>query len=327
MKNIMKDDALNNAAICPLCSGMVDVVLASELRRGHGNVKYCEGCQHGFLINNQIVDEKAYYAEEYRKEYSHNAEEASTNAREIFDVYKSYQSERLKEVTPELGLSKSLLEVGASSGQFLTHVKDLVYKVDAIELDEACCEFLKNELGIAVDSNFLRESVFADELYDVVCAFQVLEHVPDPVSFIRDLKQSTKEDGVIFVEVPNLHDPLLTVWDVDTYKKFFYHSAHLHYFTEHSLRQVALNAGFGEEQIEISFTQDYNVLNHLHWVMNNGPQSNCHVGLSEVSLSGVNEEISNWLTNKMRALNAEYVAKLVSSKCTSNLMMKLHNGK
>lgn len=327
MNDILGNESLNSGTTCPLCGAVVDMVLANEIRRGHGIVKYCEGCQHGFLINNQIVDEKAYYAEEYRKEYSHNAEEASTNAREIFEVYKDYQSDRLKEITPELGLTKNLLEVGASSGQFLTHVRDLVHKVDAIELDKACCEFLKKELGISADSNFLRESVFADELYDVVCSFQVLEHVPDPVKFIRDLKKSAKEGGVIFVEVPNLHDPLLTVWDVDAYKKFFYHSAHLHYFTEYSLRQVAIDAGFDHEQIEISFTQDYNVLNHLHWVMTNGPQNDCHVGLSKVSLTGINEDISNWLTDKMRTLNAEYVAKLVSSKCTSNMMMKLHNGK
>jgi len=326
MEKLLNNEALGRAATCPICNSKADQVLASELRRGNGIVSYCESCSHGFLNDNQITNAQSYYAEEYRKEYSHHSKEGSTNAREIFDVYKNYQDERLREVIPELSMSKNLLEVGASSGQFLAHVKNLVNKVDAIELDTSCCEFLKTEFGISTDSNFLRESVFSGELYDVVCSFQVMEHVPDPVEFIGDLRQSTKKGGVIFLEVPNLHDPLLTIWDVSAYRKFFYHSAHLHYFTEHSLRRVAAEAGFSDEQVEVSFTQDYNVLNHLHWVMNNAPQGDCHVGLSEVSVSGANEEISNWLTKKMRDVNAEYVAKLVSEKCTSNMMLKLHNG-
>jgi len=297
------------------------------MRRGQGIVNYCSVCQHGFLVNNITFNEKAYYAEDYRKQYSHNAEEAATDARELFNVYKNYQSDRLAALTPELNTSKSLLEVGASSGQFITHIRNQVGKVHAIELDKACCEFLSADLGIEVDSEFLRESKFADERYDIVCAFQVMEHVPDPGAFIKDLKESSKQGGVIYVEVPNLHDPLLTVWNVDAYKKFFYHSAHLHYFTEKSLRQVALAAGFRDEDVEISFTQDYNLLNHLHWVMNDGPQTDCHIGLSDICLNGLNKEISTWLTNKMSALNDQYVAKLIESKNTSNMMMKLSNGR
>jgi hypothetical protein len=88
---------------------------------------------------------------------------------------------------------------------------------------------------------------------------------------------------------------------------------------------VAIGAGFRPDQIELSFAQDYNILNHLHWVMNNGPQANCNVGLSEIRLNGPNKEISGWLSEEMKLLNSKYIAKLTAAKCTSNIMMKLTN--
>jgi 2-polyprenyl-3-methyl-5-hydroxy-6-metoxy-1,4-benzoquinol methylase len=310
---------------CPLCRGLTRQVIAKELRRGDGEVLYCPACDHGFLDEKKYDDAKTYYAEHYRQEYSHNAESAATNARELFDVYRNYQKERLRIIAPLLTPSTRILEVGASSGQFLIHIKDLVSEVNAIELDKACCDFLNRELHIRADSNYLEASIFSLEKYDIVCAFQVMEHVDSPVDFINGLRKSTKSGGVIVLEVPNLRDPLLSVWNVAKYQKFFYHSAHLHYFTENSLRQVALESGFEPEHIEITFTQDYNLLNHLHWIMNDEPQSNCHIGLSEVLVQGNDRELASWLTEEMRTLNSRYVAKLIETKRTSNMILKLRN--
>ncbi len=295
------------------------------MRRGSGVVYYCGGCHHGFLVPELGLDAKTYYAETYRQEYSHKAQAAETNARELFDVYRHYQRDRLRLTEPFMSKTTRLLEVGASSGQFLVNIKDLIATAHAIELDKACCAFMRNELGIRADSEFLRESVFAENLYDIVCSFQVMEHVPDPVAFLRELRQSTKKGGTIFVEVPNLHDPLLSVWEVNSYKKFFYHSAHLHYFTEDSLKKTAGIAGFSPDQVAISFIQDYNLLNHLSWVMNDAPQATCHIGLSPINLVGFNREISDWLTEQITKLNSEYMEKLVKDKATSNLMMVLTN--
>jgi 2-polyprenyl-3-methyl-5-hydroxy-6-metoxy-1,4-benzoquinol methylase len=325
MNQTTDQQPLHPAATCPLCGGQTSKILAHQLRRGNGMVLYCPACDHGYLLQELVVDAKEYYGELYRQEYSHNAEAAATNAREIYRVYKDYQQDRLHHIGPILTSGSRLLEVGASSGQFLVHVKDKVAEVNAIELDKACCAFLGSELGIAAEAEFLEKSRFADQTYDVVCAFQVIEHVEQPAEFLKTLRQATKKGGTLFIEAPNLHDPLLSVWNVPTYQKFFYHSAHLHYFTEASLRKVAQDAGFRPDQIEISFTQDYNVLNHLHWIMNDGPQADCHVGLSEINLRGPTQEIAAWLTEEMRVVNQKYIARLVAAKCTSNMLMKLRH--
>jgi len=314
-----------NSKKCPLCAQETDEILSHHLRRGEGEVRYCPDCDHGYLVQRELLNIKEYYDEQYRQEYSHNSEVASTNPHELHEVYKKYQRDRLEHISPFLTEESRVLEVGASAGQFLIHIKNDVSEVNAIELEQACCEFLTNQLDIVADSEFLENSRFAGQLYDVVCAFQVMEHVEDPVQFLKSLHQATKKGGAIFVEVPNLRDSLLSVWGVPGYKEFFYHSAHLHYFTETSLVKVAADAGFRIDQLDITFTQDYNLLNHLHWIINNGPQADCHVGLSEISLCGPNENISSWLTEEVRALNRKYIDKLIASKATSNMMLQIRN--
>jgi 2-polyprenyl-3-methyl-5-hydroxy-6-metoxy-1,4-benzoquinol methylase len=309
---------------CPLCNENSKVILTREMRRGSGEAYYCNNCDHGFLPPSVSFNEKEYYSESYRKEYSHKSEAAETNARELFDTYKNYQSDRLKIIEPYLHTSSSLLEVGASAGQFLSHIKNKISKVNAIELDKDCCNFIKIEHNIDVDSCILRESKFAQEKYDIICAFQVMEHVKNPIDFLIDLKSVSKKGSFIFVEVPNIDDPLISVWDIKQYNKFYYHSAHLSYFSENSLKKVALSAGFLEENIQFKFIQDYNLLNHLNWILNQAPQGTCHTGLSEINLPGKNYEIANWLSLELQKLNNAYISRLVSAKATSNIMMVIN---
>ena len=150
-----------------------------------------------------------------------------------------------------------------------------------------------------------------------------MEHVDSPLSFLHDMKSVSKCGGSIFVEVPNIADPLLSLWNVPYYHRFYYHSAHLHYFSENSLRILANQAGFSDSQISFHFTQDYNLLNHLSWIMNNSPQSDCHIGLSEISITGKDCDLAAWLTSSMQSLNSEYMRRLADLKATSNIMMHI----
>ena len=310
---------------CPLCREYSDNILTSSLRRGDGKVYLCKECDHGFLDSSSQLDIREYYNEEYRKEYSSNAAATETNAEELFDVYHNYQDSRLKIIRPSLKKDTELLEVGCSSGMFMVHVKEEVKLINGIELDQTCCEFVNRVLGISCDDDYLPNSKFCDIKYDIVCSFQVMEHVPDPVSFMGELINATKPFGKIFIEVPNLDDSLLKVWKNEAYQDFYYHSAHLHYFTENSLRNVASKAGVKSENIKFEFTQDYNLLNHLNWVTNHRPQKDCHVGLSKINLSDEEEDITQWLNDELLSLNKKYFQKLKDSKTTSNIMMIIDN--
>lgn len=309
---------------CPICSSIELNTLTSILRRGEGRVLYCVKCNHGFLVDYKIIEDyKEYYDKNYRQKVSHKSRVASTNPSEIFEVYKNFQQDRLIHIRPYLALNKNLLEIGASAGQFLCHIKNEVNKVFAVELDEACCRFISSKFGIDADSNFLEYSIFKNQKFDIICSFQVLEHIEKPIEFIKVMSQYLKKGGTIFIEVPNLNDPLISIWNNQAYRNFFYHTDHLHYFSENSLLKVIIEAGFKDSQVEIFYTQDYNLLNHLNWIMNEQPQEDCFLGLSEINLHGVNKEIVSWLSEELKALNNKYINKLINAKSTSNIIAKI----
>lgn len=185
----------NTAPKCPLCESETIKILAHQLRRGNGMVRYCCACNHGYLVQKQTVNAKVYYGGLYRQEYSHNAEASATSAKEIYLVYREYQEDRINHIKPHLTPDSRLLEVGSSAGQFLVHIKDIVSEVNAIELDMACSDFVRKEFGIEVDTEFLENSRFASQTYDVVCAFQVIEHVEQPLEFLKTLRKARKKVG------------------------------------------------------------------------------------------------------------------------------------
>lgn len=301
-----------DSAPCPLCGTPTKTVLTRVLRRGHGTVFKCEGCDYGFLIAPK-VDAKEYYGGRYREHVSHRAEPSPTTPQEIFDVYSKFQADRLARVMPYVKSDSHVLEIGASAGQFLSYLDGKCARRCAIELDAACCEFMQSKLGIESD-----DKLFAKDKFDVVCAFQTLEHVDDPVKFLRDVQSVLKPGGVAFIEVPNIHESLLTVWDIPEYVPFYFHADHLSYFSHTSLTKVAYQAGF--DGISIRYTQDYNLLSHLHFIMNRAPQPTCEIGLGPVRLKGKNADIANWLSSELASLNIRYIKRLQEIGATSNLM-------
>ena len=312
--------------LCPLCDERTEDLVTEHLRRGPGRVYQCPRCDHAFLHQDTGRDLKSYYAKQYRQEYSHRVEGSRTNAAEIFDTYSRFQTDRVKIIKNYLNTQTRLLEIGASAGQFLTHVSNCIAVANAVELDPACCSFIESRFGVEVDSEPLAESRFASNTYDVVCSFHVMEHVESPIDFLRDIHGVLVPGGMAFVEVPNRHDALLSVWDVNAYRDFYYRDAHLHYFSATSAQLAAEAAGFDADDCSVKYLQDYNLLNHLNWINNGVPQATCEPGMSPIEFVGMDPEMGRWLSARLVELNDEYRRRLVNAGVTSNLMLVLTRG-
>ena len=99
-----------------------------------------------------------------------------------------------------------LLDIGCGTGNFLVAARDAGFGVTGIELDGNAARFAKERVGLQrvfplTISEFAEQH--ADEKFDVVTFFEVLEHQAAPVEFLQKVNMVLKPRGTIALSVPN----------------------------------------------------------------------------------------------------------------------------
>jgi len=74
--------------------------------------------------------------------------------------------------------------------------------VTSLEYDKECCEFVREKCGLEVVNGSMTELPFDDGSYDLVCAFDVVEHIEDHSTAIQELRRVMAADGHYFLTVP-----------------------------------------------------------------------------------------------------------------------------
>lgn len=105
--------------------------------------------------------------------------------------------------------------------------------------------------------------------FDVVTLFHVLEHLPDPVETLSQVRRLLKPGGRLLVEVPHARDALFTLYESEAFRRFTFWSEHLVLHTRLSLRALLERAGF--PVTEVTGYQRYPLANHLHWLAKQKP--------------------------------------------------------
>ena len=97
-----------------------------------------------------------------------------------------------------------VLEVGAGKGHFLKQVvKRLNCSCVGLELNPDIENIQKENRFVLKNESIEEHCVKNKEIYDVVCSFQVLEHISEVNSFIESMLSSLKPGGRLIIGVPN----------------------------------------------------------------------------------------------------------------------------
>lgn len=102
------------------------------------------------------------------------------------------------------GQGKKVLEIGSSAGILLDELRNDGWIVFGIEPSVSFSAYSRNYFGMNIQTGFLDEATFAGERFDVIIALHVLEHVTDPIRFLRIIGSKLAQNGVLFLEVPNI---------------------------------------------------------------------------------------------------------------------------
>jgi SAM-dependent methyltransferase len=202
-------------------------------------------------------EERRFYEQEYGEIYS---SEKGTTPEQLFQARLGDASLYRSWVAGSLGRNDRCLEIGCASGYFLAGIRDLVGSVAGVETHHLLREYCAS-LSIPMYET-LQE--IGDETFSRIFAFFVLEHLGDPLGFLREAKRILIPGGRIFLVVPNVEDALLSLYDIPAFRSFYFTPAHQFYYSRRTLALLFEKAGLPCH--EILPRQRYDLSNHIHWM-------------------------------------------------------------
>lgn len=134
--------------------------------------------------------------------------------------------------------SKSILDIGAGTGDLLIAARHAGFEVAGVEPNSNARKLaLNKELHLEEEINF-------NQKFQIITLWHVLEHFKDPKDQIRKIKNALKEDGTLFIAVPNFKS-----YDAEYYREFWAGydvPRHVWHFSRSSIKDL-----FEEHQMSI----------------------------------------------------------------------------
>ena len=183
---------------CPVC-GSRDLVPCTASEPEPGSLHYaqdrCRTC--GLLIAQPRAtsDEIArYYAEAYYEEVWSDPESA---VRHNLEVYSRYELPLLRQLWADWPPRQGgrAVEVGCGYGAMLPLLRDLGYVVSGCELGSAAVRFCRAQ-GLDVVEGGIPGAPLSPPYVLTLCQ-HVIEHVEDPVGFVKGLVNLMEPGGVV----------------------------------------------------------------------------------------------------------------------------------
>lgn len=113
---------------------------------------------------------------------------------------------------------KSVLDIGARSGNFMRGIADLCEKIVGVEPNSASALYCR-QTGLNVINEFFPSNKLSSSKFDVINIADVIEHVENPRKLIRDALKRLDSQGTLIIRTPNLN----SFWSKQTFliSKFF----------------------------------------------------------------------------------------------------------
>ncbi len=166
-------------------------------------------------------------------------------------------------IKEKISKKQKILEVGSGHGFFIDIMHKNGYSIIGTEISKDKNKLLKDTTTAKILDLDLTEEDIKIKNNQMIIMFHVLEHIKNPIEFLKNLKKLLTSTGEIIIEVPNLNDVQLKV--NKEYSKWFWQLGHIHYFSPRSLKLVLKKAGF--KNIKISGVQRYSIKNMFHWMI------------------------------------------------------------
>jgi len=166
------------------------------------------------------------------------------SARRAFALHKRWLNRIRKLLHGKQAEEIRILDVGCSSGRFLRNARSLGFHTNGVEPAPKAAAAARS-LGLDVREGYLEQAEFADGSFDALTLFEVIEHLRDPVSLVRECHRVLKPGGILLIGTGNTASwsvgALRGKWD---YFDISRHGGHISFFNMGSMSKLLEANGF-----------------------------------------------------------------------------------
>ncbi|MAT97139.1 MAG: hypothetical protein CL608_08355 [Anaerolineaceae bacterium] len=161
----------------------------------------CEECHVIYQFPRPTPEKMADYYPPYYQQYTKGLVEEKWLTR----LSRCYGLRKRAKIITKQVQTGTVLDVGCATGDFLSIMKTFPrWRVYGIEPTHTALTYARQRIGLSVVEGVLNVAPFAENSFDAITMWDVLEHVYDPLDVLKDVARLLKPGGVFVVNHPNI---------------------------------------------------------------------------------------------------------------------------
>lgn len=221
---------------CPICNSAAKFYCHKE----EANYFRCQNCESIFQHPLPEVEKMNEYAD---KQYTDGLYKAYIEARDLKHMTFRKRIRKIK----ERAKGPRLLDVGCSCGYFLDVALENGFDAYGVEFSGVAIQAAAEQTRPRITQGDVNQ-LEMQEPFDVITAFDLIEHVSDPLQFLGSFYRLLKPGGLVVVTTPDTHHflrPLMGKrWPM------LQPMQHTRLFSPNSLKLALQETGFNQIELE-----------------------------------------------------------------------------
>tara|TARA_B110000263_G_C15292492_1_gene504033 strand:- start:747 stop:1688 length:942 start_codon:yes stop_codon:yes gene_type:complete len=240
-------------ANCTLCKDSQLNILFEK-----NSFKYvkCENCNLVFASPRLTVDEiNRIYKIGFKGKLEKKKDESDQS--KYASIVKSFDKYRL---------NNRILDIGCFYGTFLKAANDFDWKIYGTEISEDIISHAKENTNGDIRLGELEDIHFEENYFDVIVMMDVIEHLPDPLSTLKEINRILRPGGLLYFDTPNFDSLERRVIGKNLHTIFPWH---FYFFNVETISKLLKNSNFSLESCYTSGIGTFSKYDPLNDLNNN----------------------------------------------------------
>jgi 2-polyprenyl-3-methyl-5-hydroxy-6-metoxy-1,4-benzoquinol methylase len=208
----------------------------------------CRNCQTLFTSRVPEFDEAENYDEYYTEKNLQVPEFTNQRLREILDNFEPYRQ------------SNRLLDVGFGAGTILQVAAEKKWEAFGMEVSESAIKQARAQ-GFNVFHGELWEADYPEHYFDVVTASEIIEHLPDPQRFLKEVARILRPGGLLWATTPSSRGLSYRLIGLDW--SIIFPPEHIQLFSKKAMARMLEEAGFSQYKIHTHGVNPMEIMHHF----------------------------------------------------------------